>query len=138
MTIEVACDILDRIQLGYLWTDTWARATHRTRAPFWDRDVMAFAWRLPMAMKPCDGKGKWILRRLLDRYVPRELIERPKMGFGITLDDWLRGPLREWAGDLLAEDRLRRQGYLHPESSPAPGRRTCAARVATAIGCGRC
>ena len=85
-----------------------------TRAPFLDRDVMAFAWRLPMAMKLRDGKGKWILRRLLDRYVPRELIERPKMGFGIPLDDWLRGPLREWAGALLAGDRLRREGYLHP------------------------
>ncbi len=85
-----------------------------TRAPFLDRDVMAFAWRLPMAMKLRDGKGKWILRRLLDRYVPRDLIERPKMGFGIPLDDWLRGPLREWAGDLLAGDRLRREGYLHP------------------------
>lgn len=87
-----------------------------TRAPFLDRDVMAFAWRLPMAMKLRDGKGKWILRQLLDRYVPRALIERPKMGFGIPLDQWLRGPLREWAGDLLAEDRLRREGVLRPEA----------------------
>lgn len=86
-----------------------------TRAPFLDRDVMEFAWRLPMHMKLRDGKGKWILRQLLDRHVPRALIERPKMGFGIPLDDWLRGPLREWAGDLLAEDRLRREGYLRPE-----------------------
>jgi len=85
-----------------------------TRAPFLDRDVMALAWRLPMAMKLRDGKGKWILRQLLDRYVPRALIERPKMGFGIPLDAWLRGPLREWAGDLLAEERLRREGYLDP------------------------
>lgn len=87
-----------------------------TRAPFLDRDVMEFAWRLPLHMKLRDGKGKWILRQLLDRYVPRDLIERPKMGFGIPLDEWLRGPLREWAGDLLAEDRLRREGYLHPEA----------------------
>lgn len=86
-----------------------------TRAPFLDRDVMEFAWRLPLSMKLRDGKGKWILRQLLDRYVPRELIERPKMGFGIPLDEWLRGPLREWAGDLLAEDKLRRDGYLQPE-----------------------
>ena len=87
-----------------------------TRAPFLDRDVMEFAWRLPMSMKIRDGKGKWILRQLLDRYVPRALIERPKMGFGIPLDQWLRGPLREWAGTLLAEDRLRREGYLRPEA----------------------
>lgn len=87
-----------------------------TRAPFLDRDLMEFAWRLPLHMKLRDGKGKWILRQLLDRHVPRALIERPKMGFGIPLDEWLRGPLREWASDLLAEDRLRREGYLHPEA----------------------
>ena len=87
-----------------------------TRSPFLDRDVMEFAWHLPMRMKLRDGKGKWILRRLLDRHVPRALIERPKMGFGIPLDQWLRGPLRDWAGDLLAEDRLRREGYLRPEA----------------------
>lgn len=86
-----------------------------TRAPFLDRDVMEFAWRLPMHMKLRDGKGKWILRQLLDRHVPAVLIDRPKMGFSIPLDQWLRGPLREWAGDLLSEDRLRRQGYLRPE-----------------------
>lgn len=87
-----------------------------TRAPFLDRDVVEFAWSLPMHMKIRNGQGKWLLRRLLDRYVPRELMERPKMGFGIPLDRWLRGPLREWAEALLAEDRLRREGYLDPES----------------------
>ena len=85
-----------------------------TRAPFLDRDVIEFAWTLPMSMKLRDGKGKWLLRRLLDRYVPRELVERPKRGFSIPLDDWLRGPLREWAEALLAEDRLKREGYLDP------------------------
>ena len=84
-----------------------------TRAPFLDRDVVEFAWTLPMSMKLRDGRGKWILRLLLDRYVPRELVDRPKMGFSIPLDAWLRGPLREWAGEHLAEDRLRREGFLN-------------------------
>jgi asparagine synthase (glutamine-hydrolysing) len=85
-----------------------------TRAPFLDRDVVEFAWSLPMSMKLRDGKGKWILRQLLDRHVPCSLIERPKMGFGIPLDQWLRGPLRAWAEALLDEDRLRREGFLEP------------------------
>jgi len=86
-----------------------------TRAPFLDRDVVEFAWSLPMSMKLRDGRGKWLLRQLLDRHVPRELVERPKMGFGIPLDDWLRGPLRDWAEALLDETRLRREGFLQPE-----------------------
>jgi asparagine synthase (glutamine-hydrolysing) len=85
-----------------------------TRTPFLDRDVVEFAWSLPMHMKIRNGQGKWLLRQLLDRYVPRELVERPKMGFGIPLDAWLRGPLRDWAESLLAADRLRREGYLQP------------------------
>ncbi len=85
-----------------------------TRAPFLDRDVIEFAWSLPMHLKIRDGQGKWLLRRLLDRHVPRALLERPKMGFGIPLDAWLRGPLRDWAESLLAEDRLRREGFLNP------------------------
>lgn len=86
-----------------------------TRAPFLDRDVIELAWSLPMHMKIRKGQGKWLLRQLLDRYVLRELVERPKMGFGIPLDAWLRGPLRDWAESLLAEDRLRRDGYLEPD-----------------------
>ena len=85
-----------------------------TRAPFLDRDVIEFAWSIPLSMKMRDGKGKWVLRNVLDRYVPRALIERPKMGFGIPLDQWLRGPLREWAEALLAEERLEREGFFEP------------------------
>ena len=91
-------------------------ASLETRAPFLDRDLIEFAWTLPLSMKLRGGRGKWLLRQLLDRHVPRALIERPKMGFGVPLDDWLRGPLRGWADELLAEDRLRHEGYFQPEA----------------------
>jgi asparagine synthase (glutamine-hydrolysing) len=85
-----------------------------TRAPFLDCNVMEFAWSLPMTMKLRWGVGKWLLRELLDRHVPRKLIERPKMGFGVPLDQWLRGPLRNWAEALLDEERVRQEGFLSP------------------------
>ena len=85
------------------------------RVPLLDHRVAEFAWRLPLAMRVRQREGKWILRKVLDRYVPRELVERPKFGFGIPLDSWLRGPLRDWAEALLNEGRLRREGFLNPE-----------------------
>lgn len=85
-----------------------------TRAPFLDHDVISFAWSLPMHMKIRNGETKWLLRRLAERHVPNKLMNRPKMGFGIPLDEWLRGPLREWGEALLAEERLKREGFLNP------------------------
>jgi len=75
--------------------------------------LVEFTWSLPMEMKIRDGEGKWILRQLLDKYVPRHLVQRPKMGFGIPIGDWLRGALRPWAEELLAEPRLRGDGLLN-------------------------
>ena len=85
------------------------------RAPLLDHRVVEWAWRLPISFKKRKGQSKWLLRQLLYKYVPSELIERPKTGFGVPIDVWLRGPLREWGEDLLSENRLREDGFLHPE-----------------------
>ncbi|MBI4796305.1 MAG: asparagine synthase (glutamine-hydrolyzing) [Deltaproteobacteria bacterium] len=86
-----------------------------TRVPLLDHRVVEFAWRLPLSLKIRNCQGKWLLRELLCRYVPRELVERPKMGFAVPLAAWLTGPLRDWAESLLAEPRLRQEGFFHPE-----------------------
>jgi len=83
------------------------------RAPFLDHNLVEYAWQLPYKFKYRDGHTKWILRQVLYKHVPKELIERPKQGFGIPLNDWLRGPLKEWADELLSIQYLEEQNIFN-------------------------
>ncbi len=107
--------------------DRAAMATSlETRVPFLDHRVAELAWRLPLDMKIRRNEGKWALRQVLYKYVPRNLVDRPKAGFAIPVGEWLRGPLRPWAESLLDEQRLKSEGYFYP----APIRRKWAEHLA--------
>jgi asparagine synthase (glutamine-hydrolysing) len=96
--------------------DRAAMATSlETRVPFLDHRVAELAWRMPLNMKIRNGQGKWALRQVLYKYVPKELIDRPKAGFAIPVGQWLRGPLRDWAEALLDEKKLEVEGYFYPK-----------------------
>ena len=82
------------------------------RVPLLDHRIVEFALKLPIDMKQRNGKSKWLLRQLLHRYVPSEIVERPKMGFSIPIGDWLRGPLREWSQDLLSSEQLKKHDFF--------------------------
>jgi asparagine synthase (glutamine-hydrolysing) len=124
--IVIALDPFDRMtladSLSYLTDDILQKVDRaamavglETRVPFLDKDVVEFAARVEPAMKVRDGRGKWLVRQVLYRHVPTSLVDRPKTGFSIPLDDWLRSPLKSWAGDLLSPARLKAQNLFNAE-----------------------
>ncbi len=85
-----------------------------SRVPMLDHRVIELAWRMPLHLKVRNGEAKWLLKQVLFRYLPPAVMDRPKQGFGVPVGEWLRGPLRAWAEDLLSETRVRSDGLLNP------------------------
>lgn len=102
MTDDILCKV-DRAAMG---------VSLETRVPFLDHKIVELAWRMPLNMKIQGSKSKVILRNILYKHVPKNLIERPKAGFSIPLGDWLRGPLKEWVETLINHTRLKEEGFL--------------------------
>jgi asparagine synthase (glutamine-hydrolysing) len=117
---DAVARVIYRDMAGYLTGDILVKLDRATmaaslegRCPFLDDRVLEFAWRLPTTVKIRHGQGKWPLRRLLRRYLPQTLFQRPKQGFNVPIGEWLTGPLRGWAEELLDGARIRREGLLH-------------------------
>ena len=124
--VEIELDSLDRMtladSLSYLTDDILQKVDRaamavalETRVPFLDKDVVEFAARIPPGMKVRDGRGKWLVRQVLYQHVPADLVDRPKTGFGIPIDEWLRGPLKSWASDLLSPARLHAENLFNAQ-----------------------